>query len=76
MQSKMQIKGVFVGDSTVGKTCLPLRYTTGLFPSDNKIPTVLNVMYTANVIVDGGTPIRLEVWDTSGMLYIYQSSLY
>jgi len=53
------IKGVVVGDGTVGKTCMLITHSTGSFP-EVSIPSVL--WHPVDVEVDG--KINLAVWDT------------
>ena len=55
------IKLVTVGDSTVGKTCLLITYTSNKFPS--YIPSVCDD-YTADLTV-GGKSVYLELCDTA-----------
>ncbi|XP_026467352.1 ras-like GTP-binding protein RhoL [Ctenocephalides felis] len=62
-ERKKSIRVTAVGDGVIGKTCLLITYTKGVFPCEY-IPTVFE-NYTANILVDGCTHI-LNVWDTSG----------
>ena len=53
------IKCVIVGDGGVGKTCLLISYTSGLFP-DDYIPTVADNV-SVKLEVDGNS-YNLDVW--------------
>jgi small GTP-binding protein len=57
------MKVVVVGDSTVGKTCLLLKYTAGDFPIQY-VRTVFD-KFEAEVVVDGRLQ-NLVLWDTPG----------
>ena len=57
------IKVVSVGDVLTGKTCLLISYTTNTFPTEY-IPALMDPC-TTNIMMDG-TPVCLELWDTTG----------
>ena len=61
------LKCVVVGDATIGKSCLLLRYWYGKFVPGN-LPTVIdldNDMQNNIVMVDG-IGVKLTLWDTTG----------
>ena len=59
----LNYKLLFLGDTSVGKTSLLLRYTEDKF--DNSLPTVgVDVRY--KYITYENKKIRLEIWDTAG----------
>ena len=59
----LQYKLLFLGDSSVGKTSLLIRYTDSKF--DSNLPTVgVDVRY--KYITYKNKKIRLDIWDTAG----------
>jgi small GTP-binding protein len=58
------MKVVIVGDSTVGKTCLLSRLTTGQFHPDN-LPTIGAAFQNHTIATSKGTA-TLQIWDTAG----------
>jgi small GTP-binding protein len=58
------LKVVVIGDSSVGKTCLALRYLTGEFSSQTR-PTIAAGFCNATVKLSK-TTIDLLIWDTAG----------
>lgn len=51
-----------VGDGAVGKTCLPISYTTNTFPSEC-VPAVFD-NYAVTLVI-GGEPYTLGLFDTT-----------
>jgi len=60
----MQIKLLMIGDSSVGKTCLLLRYANDTF-SSMFITTIGIDFKIKNVMIDNKR-IKLQIWDTAG----------
>ncbi|KAL9652291.1 hypothetical protein ABK040_011950 [Willaertia magna] len=61
--SSHSFKLVFVGNDSIGKTCLLITFVNNVFP-ETYIPTVFD-NYNANMIVDDEC-ISLGLWDTTG----------
>jgi small GTP-binding protein len=53
-----------IGDVNVGKTCLMLKYTQGMFY--DKYHSTVGVDFGTKLIRRGGRDIRLNIWDTAG----------
>lgn len=64
MSNELSLKVVVIGDSSVGKTCVSLRYLTGEFSSQTR-PTIAAGFCNAKVKL-GKTEIDLLIWDTAG----------
>jgi small GTP-binding protein len=59
-----EIKVVLIGATSVGKTCIVKRGTTGTFDMST-MPT-LGASYTSKLVAVGDSMIRLLIWDTAG----------
>jgi small GTP-binding protein len=57
-------KVVLIGATSVGKTCIVKRGTTGIFDSST-MPT-LGASYTSKLVNVGDSVTRLLIWDTAG----------
>lgn len=55
---------VLVGHTSVGKTCVVRKATTGSFTEDS-VPT-LGASYVSKLVSVGSTDVRLQIWDTAG----------
>ena len=62
--SEISLKILLIGDSSVGKTSLLLRYTDNNF-TDSQISTI-GVEYKNKEIKYKDMDIKLQIWDTSG----------
>ena len=60
----LKFKVIIVGNMSVGKSCLTLRATEGIFKEDLGSTVPLSV-YTFNVKINN-TKISLQIWDTCG----------
>jgi small GTP-binding protein len=59
-----EYKVVLIGATSVGKTCIVKRGTTGVFDTST-IPT-LGASYTSKLVNVGDSITRLLIWDTAG----------
>ncbi len=59
-----QTQVVLLGESSVGKSSLVLRFVRGQFV-ENSLPTVGAAFLTQTLHVEGRT-LKLEIWDTAG----------
>ena len=58
------IKLIIIGDSSVGKTCILLRFSDDNFPTTH-MPTI-GIDFKIKSINVGGQVVKLQVWDTAG----------
>lgn len=63
MAGRRRVKCVIVGDGAVGKTCMLISYTKGVFP-EKYVPTIFD-NYATQIMV-GKEQIQFELWDTAG----------
>ena len=60
----LNIKLIIVGDSSVGKTSILLKYIDDIFP-DHHVATI-GVEYKNKIFEYRGFNIKLQIWDTAG----------
>ncbi|OHT10467.1 small GTP-binding protein [Tritrichomonas foetus] len=60
----IEIKLVIVGNTSVGKTCIVKKATSGQF-SEDSVPT-LGASFISKLIEIDRKPIRVQIWDTAG----------
>ena len=58
------IKLVFIGDSSVGKTCLLMRFSENRFPEDH-MPTI-GIDFKIKIMTVGKKRCKMQLWDTAG----------
>lgn len=58
------IKLVLIGDSSVGKTCLLLRFSDNRFPEEH-MPTI-GIDFKIKMFQVKDTRVKLQLWDTAG----------
>ena len=58
------IKLVFIGDSSVGKTCLLMRFSENRFSSDH-MPTI-GIDFKIKMLQVQDKRVKLQLWDTAG----------
>ena len=61
---ELKLKILLIGDSSVGKTCMILKYIDNNFP-ETHIATI-GVEYKSKIIYTDKYKITLNIWDTSG----------
>ena len=58
-------KFIVVGDSSVGKSCLLLKFTDGRFKVSHDI--TIGVEFASRIVsVDHDVNVKLQIWDTAG----------
>jgi len=62
---KRHFKLVLLGASSVGKSCLALRFVKGQFIENNE-STIGAAFFTQSVVLKDGSQIKFEIWDTAG----------
>lgn len=60
-----QFKIVLLGESSVGKSSLALRFAKGRY-NDNSESTIGAAFITHTLQIDNDTSVRVELWDTAG----------
>jgi Ras-related protein Rab-2A len=57
-------KYIIVGDSSVGKSCLMLRFTDNRFKPDHDI--TIGVEFGSKLVKVGKHSVKVQIWDTAG----------
>lgn len=64
MEDKLTVKLITLGNTSVGKTCLLLRFTEGLFPRSTM--ATLGIDCRLKTLVLNEKHITVQLWDTAG----------
>ena len=65
MSYAFTFKFIIVGDSSVGKSCLVLRFTDGKFKNQHDL--TIGVEFASRLVqVDTNAAVKLQIWDTAG----------
>jgi len=65
MYRPSQFKMVLLGESSVGKSSLALRFAKGQY-HDNAESTIGAAFLTHTIQTDPDTSVKIELWDTAG----------
>ncbi|KAJ1255443.1 hypothetical protein BS78_K218400, partial [Paspalum vaginatum] len=60
-----RVKQVLLGDSSVGKSCIVLRFVRGQFDPTSKV-TVGASFLSQTLALEDSTAVKFEIWDTAG----------
>ena len=58
------VKFVFIGDSSVGKTSMLLRFSENRFPEDH-MPTI-GIDFKIKIMLINDKKVKMQLWDTAG----------
>ena len=64
MEEVSTLKILTLGDASVGKTCILLRFAENEFPTST-MPTI-GIEYKSKTIKINNHPLKLQIWDTAG----------
>lgn len=64
MNSDYVIKAIVIGDTTVGKSCFMMQFTSKIFVDFYDV--TIGVEFGAKTLVVRNSNIKLQVWDTAG----------
>ena len=59
-----RFKVVLLGDTSVGKTCIAVRFLQDTFNA--LTPSTIGAAYFTKILTVDGTQVKLEIWDTAG----------
>ena len=62
---QLEAKIVLLGDISVGKTSIVLRYSKNIF-KNTYLPTIGGAYTQKNLLLENGINIKFHIWDTSG----------
>jgi Ras-related protein Rab-2A len=64
MSHNYLFKYIIIGDTSVGKSCLLLKFMDGTFRQKHEI--TIGVEFGSKILKVGGKSVKLQVWDTAG----------
>jgi len=62
----INVKLLLIGDSSVGKTCLLLRFTDKQWLREDEASTTIGVEFRAHKMEIKGQRVKMNIWDTAG----------